>query len=513
MHRPKTLPSACFHFFALTLWCLFVAGPPVQSRVSTTVSGSGFTINTLTNGGKAFAIRDYVWQGVPDSFNGWQFTQVSGGSPAQITIQSSEDGDVYVATVDKPAGAGWQPVPGGTFAYSDNRRTKLNVYRLHLTAQTSLQILQTGWAGTIVLSPTLTAEAAPLESANPPGTVIDYQAVSTQAFVGSPSIAILSDGTYVASHDIFGPGTGQDVTEIFRSSNRGATWQPAARLKGQFWSSLFVHQGALYLLGTSREFGQIAIRRSIDGGATWTSPRNSESGMLTQEKGMHCAPTPVIEANGRVWRAFEHNPPGVHGRQFQAFVISAPVDADLLRTESWTRTNLLDYNLSETGGNWLEGNVILAPDGSILDILRIDRDKFERAAVLHVSADGSHIGWNSAQDRISFFGGASKFTIRYDPVSHRYWTLVNKQRDPDARRNILSLTSSADLIHWKVEATLLSHPDREKHAFQYVDWLFDGDDIVAVSRTSWNGDTYHNANYLTFHRIRSFRTDGRSMGE
>ena len=50
-----------------------------------------------------------------------------------------------------------------------------------------------------------------------------------------------------------------------------------------------------------------------------------------------------------------------------------------------------------------------------------------------------------------------------------------------------------------------------KHAFQYIDWLFDGDDIVAVSRTAFDDDEggacdFHNANYLTFHRFRGFRS-------
>src|SRR5262249_29292028 len=54
------------------------------------------------------------------------------------------------------------------------------------------------------------------------------------------------------------------------------------------------------------------------------------------------------------------------------------------------------------------------------------------------------------------------------------------------------------------------HPDHAHHGFHYVDWVFDGDDIVFVSRTAFddaNGGahTYHDANYLTFHRIERFR--------
>lgn len=45
----------------------------------------------------------------------------------------------------------------------------------------------------------------------------------------------------------------------------------------------------------------------------------------------------------------------------------------------------------------------------------------------------------------------------------------------------------------------------DRVAWQYLDWQFDGHDLVAVSRTSWGGQTYHNANHMTFHRVKNFR--------
>jgi hypothetical protein len=57
---------------------------------------------------------------------------------------------------------------------------------------------------------------------------------------------------------------------------------------------------------------------------------------------------------------------------------------------------------------------------------------------------------------------------------------------------------------------LLHHPDPVKHAFQYPDWLIEGDDLVVLSRTAYDdrlggAATAHDANYLTFHRFRDFR--------
>ena len=37
------------------------------------------------------------------------------------------------------------------------------------------------------------------------GAIIDYIPASTKNYVGSPGIAIMPDGSYVASHDYFGP--------------------------------------------------------------------------------------------------------------------------------------------------------------------------------------------------------------------------------------------------------------------------------------------------------------------
>src|SRR6185369_3674791 len=96
----------------------------------------------------------------------------------------------------------------------------------------------------------------------PPGIVIDHSGASTRQYVGSPSIAILPDGSYVASHDWFGPGSTYDRMVVFRSRDKGQTWKHLAEIQGQWWSTLFAHRGALYLIGTTRENGHTVIRRS-----------------------------------------------------------------------------------------------------------------------------------------------------------------------------------------------------------------------------------------------------------
>jgi len=355
-----------------------------------------------------------------------------------------------------------------------------------------------------------------------PGVVIDHSPASSRQYIGSPSIAILPDGTYVASHDLFGPGSTRDRTLVFASEDRGKTWNKRSEIVGQWWSTLFFHRGHLYLMGTSREDGFTVIRRSTDGGFTWTTPRDARSGLLLADGAYHCAPVPVVVHRGRIWRAMEDQfgPPG-WGKCFRSFVLSAPEDADLLNASNWTATNRLgrDPNwLNGKFGGWLEGNVVVDRTGSILNILRVDcPDDNEWAAMIRISEDGKTAAFDPSTGFFHFPGGAKKFTVRWDPRSRYYWSLVNwvspqyRRGKPASTRNTLALARSRDLNRWDLRAVLLSHPDTAKHGFQYADWLVDGPDIVAVVRTAYDdglggAHNFHDANFLTFHRIRNFRT-------
>jgi hypothetical protein len=356
-----------------------------------------------------------------------------------------------------------------------------------------------------------------------PGVVIDHSPASSRQYIGSPSLAVLPDGTYVASHDFFGPGSSKDVTVVFASEDRGASWEQIATIKGQWWSTLFVHRDALYLMGTSREYGEGVIRRSTDGGITWTEPVDASSGLLLPGKRYLCAPVPVVEHDGRLWRAMEDaEGPGGWGVHFRAFMMSAPVDADLLKAESWTSSNRLGSDLSWLSpvafGGWLEGNAVVTPEGEMVDILRVDsKPDPGHAAVVRISNDGETASFDPEGDFIRFPGGAKKFTIRFDPETRAYWSLTNwvppryDLGQPGRTRNTLALIASTDLRDWQVRAVVLHHPEVTKHAFQYVDWLFEGDDLIVVSRTAFDdglggAHNAHDANVMTFHRIEGFRT-------
>lgn len=77
-------------------------------------------------------------------------------------------------------------------------------------------------------------------------------------------------------------------------------------------------------------------------------------------------------------------------------------------------------------------------------------------------------------------------------------------------RNTQVLICSSDLYNWQIVDTVLTCERPDYYGYQYVDWQIDGKDIVFVSRTAWR-DEYglpprqHDANYLTFHRLKHFR--------
>jgi hypothetical protein len=366
-------------------------------------------------------------------------------------------------------------------------------------------------------SATTSASVAPAPWPGVPGVVIAHSPASSKAFVGSPSLAILPDGTYVASHDLFGPGTQWRTTNVFASTDKGKTWSPASSIDGMLWGSLFVQNGALHIIGTDGHYGHVVLRRSRDDGKTW-----SPATVLRDDGKFHCAPVPVVEHAGRVWRAFEQQSDPVRWPEgFRAMMMSAPASADLLDAKSWTSSDARASDATWLDGSfngWLEGNAVVAPDGHVVDVLRVDVDDDgpERAALVHISDDGKTTSFDPRTGFVAFPGGATKFTIRFDPISKMYWTLSNYVPVPAghtktaATRNTLALVASVDLATWNVRTVLLHHADRRKHAFQYVDWQFDGDDIVAVARTAFEdgaggADTYHNANFLTFHRFARFR--------
>jgi len=140
---------------------------------------------------------------------------------------------------------------------------------------------------------------------------------------------------------------------------------------------------------------------------------------------------------------------------------------------------------------------------------------WDRAAIISVSEDGRKVSFNANTGFIEFPGGKTKFTIRFDEPTGLYCTLSNGSLEPagPSNRAVLSLYASRDLRSWQHLKVLLkddiSATVGEAYlntGFQYPDWQFDGDDIIALVRTAYNGArNFHDSNRITFYRITEFR--------
>ena len=341
-------------------------------------------------------------------------------------------------------------------------------------------------------------------------SVINYLPAERGAFVGSPTLVVMHDGSYIAANDRFGSGSdaygaqGSRFTEVFRSDDKGATWNRISVVEPLFWSTVFEQDGVLYLMGVGakEEYDNAVIYRSTDRGETWEGPSVLLSGTY------HTGATPVVINKGRVYKTYEQYMGGSWG-QFEALVISADIHSNLMDPASWTRSN------NNSTRYTLEGNPVVTPDGKILDILRWHY--YDQDAMVTELTDDNTLVQVGAQ---SFPRGVSvnKFFIIYDKVSGKYLMAGNPQTKDifsglNFHRNILALYESDDALNWKFVRVLVDDDEgfsweqnTRKSAFSYPTIQIDGDDLLLVSRTAYGAaSSNHDTNRMTFHRFPQFR--------
>jgi len=364
-----------------------------------------------------------------------------------------------------------------------------------------------------------------------PGVVIAKVDVLKDTHLTNPTITILPDGDYLAAiSGAFYKKGDKRATSFFLSSDGGKTWKTQSKNSLEInYANLFVHRDELYIMGTRAPRKEVIISKSEDKGKTWTQPKTKNNGVILSGK-YHSAPVPVVVHNGRIWRAMETNKDNKAKKE--AFVISAPEDSDLLKAANWTASEKMEYDknwISDNGRSfkqWLEGNVVVDRNNNIVNVLRVDEQKDGGVAAIVTVSGQKELTFNPEKDIIDFPGGGKKFTIRYDANSDKYWVLTNAVFEEDREknhsgiykngihcgliRNHLVLMYSDDLRKWTVKDTLITSDDVFFHGFQYVDWQFDGNDIIAVSRTAFEEERglptrQHDANFFLFHRFSSFR--------
>jgi hypothetical protein len=155
----------------------------------------------------------------------------------------------------------------------------------------------------------------------------------------------------------------------------------------------------------------------------------------------------------------------------------------------------------------IEGTLVLSPENKLLNVMRFG---VKGKAIAYEVDKNDPEAQLTFHRTFSFPAHMSKFMIKYDEVSKKYYSVATRIYNWDnlITRNLLSLLVSDDLYNWKVATDLLDyrHESSEKVGFQYVDFEFDGDDIIYLCRTAINdAHSFHDSNYSTFHRIKDFR--------
>ena len=354
------------------------------------------------------------------------------------------------------------------------------------------------------------------------GTVVNYLHPEDEAYafsgryLCSPSLLRHPDGYLLASMDVFAGQHPQNLTLIFRSDDDGKTWYYLTELMPCFWGKLFLHKGEVYMLSVNTEYGDLLIGKSCDGGKTFGTPTillrgsNGKNG----NAGVHKNPQNLLVHNGRIYTSLEWGSwrNKVYGHA--AMVMSCCADDDLLVAENWAFTPPVPFDNSQPGCEGMkqdtmtiEGTVVAAPDGKLLNVMRFGKRGYVLA--YEINTEDPHAPLTFCK-LLSMPTSYSKFMIKFDDVSGRYYSVICRLHEGcgDNARNLLSLVSSEDLEHWQVVADLIDRRGRDEKAegFQYVDFFFEGDDLLFLCRTAMNrAANFHDSNYSTFHRVSGFR--------
>ena len=354
------------------------------------------------------------------------------------------------------------------------------------------------------------------------GTTVNYLHPEDDAYafsghyLCSPSLVRHPEGYLLASMDVYDAKSPQNLTFIFRSDDNGESWHYVSELMPCFWGKLFIHKGELYMLSCSTEYGDLLIGKSGDGGKTFTTPvtllrgSNGKNG----NTGVHKNPQNIFRYGGRIYETLEWGAWADKSLCHAAMVMSCDENDDLLIPENWSFSEPLkfDHFAPELIGlpipsMTIEGTLTLSPEGKLLNIMRFG--KYGNAIVYEVNTEDHDAPLTYAR-LMEFPANLSKFMIKFDEESKRYYSVATRLYDPEKpkARNLLSLMSSKDLLHWDVVCDLFDYreSDSRQVGFQYVDFEMEGEDIIYLCRTAINGaNSYHNSNYITFHRIQQFR--------
>ncbi|HEY8443781.1 MAG TPA: exo-alpha-sialidase [Clostridia bacterium] len=315
-------------------------------------------------------------------------------------------------------------------------------------------------------------------------------------FLGSPSLIKLSNGTLLVSTDVFAGAQAQNFSMIFQSKDNGQTWEYLTDLFPCFWGTLFEHNGALYMIAASTEYGDVIIGKSDNFGADWQTPVVLMRGAgNVGQMGNHKSAVNVLEYEGRLYISVEWG--CWRQKKFYNGVLSIDKNADLLKVENWSFTGFTppeiasNHDASIAGA--IEGCMVVDPEGKLWNFLRYAEGKAMMIPIEDYDKPASKA------KIVDFPLGHVKFDIKQkDGI---YYAMGNEAPG----RNRLAIYVSKDLINWSFKDYVVAKPEADVKlvGFQYPTFIFDGDYILAAVRTADGGaENFHDSNAITFHKIK-----------
>jgi len=339
----------------------------------------------------------------------------------------------------------------------------------------------------------------------------------------APTIVRTDSGKLLASTNICCDRTqwpaDPRLTIIYQSLDNGKTWDYVCDIYPMFNGTLHVHKGVVYLLGLDTDYGDLIVGKSEDEGLTWSAPVCIGRGEGMRRWGWHSSTMNFTEIDGRLYKAIEYGYVNAKptNEQFEAnpleaivlantnyllghyqCVLSIGVDEDWMQPENWVISELTRMDDVDPL-QCIEGNIVQLPDGKVVNLLRtIYMGKSLLMGVDTENLDAAMTYIKTVEDFP--LSAISKFSIRKDESTGYYIALGSL-----GTRQHLAMAVSKDFENWE---TVCSIKDARgtNNAFSYMEWLFDGDDIILLSRSAWNGaNSAHDNNCLTFHRLENYK--------
>ena len=329
-------------------------------------------------------------------------------------------------------------------------------------------------------------------------------------YLCSPSLVRTPKGRLIAGMDVFASNYPQNLTIHFVSEDNGKSWKYLNDIFGFYWSTLFTHRGKLYMIGMTTEYGNLHITRSDDDGETWATPTDLLFGanVLCYNGGVHRAPMHTVEYDGRVYTTCEYGcwKKGSH----LPLVISFATGDDPMIAESWNVTEVMKFEgrwKEESGGkqgDTIEGNVIKAPDGKLLNILRYRNGKYLVTEINQKDLDAplTYVGIEDAPVTSSMFRILKK--------GEKYLLITNHATEEALKvethtyRNVLSVYESDDIKNWKFVRDIVNYEKESAKTtgFQYPTAFLEGDDAYLLIRSAFNNaHNFHDSNHMLFTKI------------